>query len=149
MDMKNINKEKLRDFIRTSPILFSLGFTLLALLLNAAFAYLNSLLLPQNTWGDILKEVVKILWTVALAVIFGFGFICVYTEIVVFCVNNKSTGRGVYGGVCCRCDNVCEYCRRQSSADNCYPVFQNITQHNIGHVQMFWSVVIFHKNSLS
>ena len=75
MDMKNINKEKLRDFIRTSPILFSLGFTLLALLLNAAFAYLNSLLLPQNTWGDILKEVVKILWTVALAVIFGFGFI--------------------------------------------------------------------------
>ena len=75
MDLKKISKETIRDFIRTSPILFSLGFTLLALLLNAAFSYLNSLLLPQNTWGDILKEVVKILWTVALAVIFGFGFI--------------------------------------------------------------------------
>ena len=75
MELKNINKEKIRDFIRTSPILFSLGFTLLALLLNAAFAQLNSLLLPQNTWGGILEEVVSILWPVALAVIFGFGFI--------------------------------------------------------------------------
>ena len=75
MDLKNINKEKIRDFIRTSPILFSLGFTLLALLVTAAFAYLNSLLLPHNTWGDILDEVLHILGTVALAVIFGFGFI--------------------------------------------------------------------------
>ena len=75
MDMKKINMEKIRDFSRTSPIYFSLGFTLLALLLNAAFSGLNSLLLPQNTWGDILKEVVSILWPVALAVIFGFGFI--------------------------------------------------------------------------
>ena len=75
MDMKNINKEKIRDFIRTSPILFSLGFTLLALLVGAAFTHLNSLLLPQNTWGGILDEVLHILWTIALAAIFGFGFI--------------------------------------------------------------------------
>ena len=75
MELKNISKEKIRDFIRTSPILFSLGFTLLALLVTAAFAYLNSLLLPQNTWGGILDEVLHILWTMALAAIFGFGFI--------------------------------------------------------------------------
>ena len=75
MELKNINKEKIRDFIRTSPILFSLGFTLLAVLLTAAFSKLNSLLLPHNTWGDILEEVVSILWPAALAVIFGFGFI--------------------------------------------------------------------------
>ena len=75
MDLKNINKEKIRDFIRTSPILFSLGFTLLAVLVTAAFSKLNSLLLPHNSWGDILEEVVSMLWPVALAVIFGFGFI--------------------------------------------------------------------------
>ena len=75
MELKNINKEKIRDFIRTSPILFSLGFTLLAVLVTAAFSKLNSLLLPHNTCGDILEEVVSILWPVALAVIFGFGFI--------------------------------------------------------------------------
>ena len=75
MDLKKINKEKIRDFIRTSPILFSLGFTLLALLVGAAFTHLNSLLLPQNTWGGILDEVLHILWTIALAAIFGFGFI--------------------------------------------------------------------------
>ena len=75
MDLKKINKETIRDFIRTSPILFSIGFTLLVLLVNAAFSKLNYLLLPQNTWGGILKEVVNILWPVALAVIFGFGFI--------------------------------------------------------------------------
>ena len=70
MDLK-----KIRDFIRTSPILFSLGFTLLAVLVTAAFSKLNSLLLPHNTCGDILEEVVSILWPVVLAVIFGFGFI--------------------------------------------------------------------------
>jgi membrane protease YdiL (CAAX protease family) len=75
MDLKTINKEKIREFIRTSPILFSLGFTLLALSVSAGFAHLNSLLLPQNTWGGILEEVVSILWPVALAVLFGFGFI--------------------------------------------------------------------------
>ena len=75
MDLKKINKEKIRDFIRTSPILFSLGFTLLVPLVSAVFAHLNSLLLPQNTWGGILDEVLHILWTIALAVIFGFGFI--------------------------------------------------------------------------
>ena len=75
MELKNISKEKIRDFIRTSPILFSLGFTLLALLVTAAFSKLNSLLLPHNSWGDILEEVVSMLWPVALAVIFGFGFI--------------------------------------------------------------------------
>ena len=75
MDLKKINKEKIRDFSRTSPILFSLGFALLALLTNAVFSELKSLLLPQNTWGGILGEVVGILWPVALAVLFGFGFI--------------------------------------------------------------------------
>ena len=75
MELKNINKEKISDFIRTSPILFSMAFTLLAVLVTAAFSHLNSLLLPQNTWGGILEEVVSILWPVALAVIFGFGFI--------------------------------------------------------------------------
>ena len=75
MELKKINKEKIRDFIRTSPILFSLGFALLALLVNTAFSGLKSLLLPQNTWGGILGEVVSLLWPVALAVIFGFGFI--------------------------------------------------------------------------
>ena len=75
MNLEKINKETIRDFIRTSPILFSLGFTLLAVLVTAAFSKLNSLLLPHNTWGGILEEVVSILWPVALAVIFGFGFI--------------------------------------------------------------------------
>ena len=74
MELKNISKEKIRDFIRTSPILFSLGFTLLALLVTAAFAYLNSLLLPHNTWGRILHEVVCIIWPAALVVIFGYSF---------------------------------------------------------------------------
>ncbi len=75
MDLKKINMRKIRDFIRASPILFSLGFTLLAVLMNEAFSYLDSLLLPHNTWGGILEEVLCILWPVALAVIFGFGFI--------------------------------------------------------------------------
>ena len=75
MDLKKINMGKIRDFIRTSPILFSLGFALLTLLVNAAFSELKSLLLPHNTWGGILEEVVSILWPAALAVIFGYGFI--------------------------------------------------------------------------
>jgi hypothetical protein len=37
MDLKKINMEKIRDFSRTSPIYFSLGFTLLAVLMNEAF----------------------------------------------------------------------------------------------------------------
>ena len=74
MDLKRINRENIRDFIRTSPILFSLAFTLLTVLSNETFSMLFRLL-PDNTWRDILYDVLGILWPVALAVIFGFGFI--------------------------------------------------------------------------
>ena len=73
MDLKKINKEKIRDFSRNSPIYFSLGFTLLVGLLNRAFAELLYLL-PHNIWMDILHEVVFIIWPVALVVIFGYSF---------------------------------------------------------------------------
>ena len=75
MDLKKINLKQIRAFSRTSPILFSLGFTLLAILANETFSKLNDLLLPHNIWGDILDEVVFIIWPVALVLIFGFGFI--------------------------------------------------------------------------
>ena len=73
MDLKKINLKQIRDFSRTSPIYFSLGFTLLVSLLNQIFANLFHLL-PQNIWMDILYEVVCILWPVALVVIFGYSF---------------------------------------------------------------------------
>ena len=75
MDLKKINKEKIRDFIRTSPILFSLGFTLLVVLVHETFSELTYLLIPDNIWGDILDEVVFLVWPVALVLIFGFGYI--------------------------------------------------------------------------
>ena len=75
MDLKKINKEKIRAFSRTSPICFSLGFALLAGLINLKFSSLFFLLLPNNTWMNILNEVLCILWPAALAVLFGFRFI--------------------------------------------------------------------------
>ena len=75
MDLKKINMGKIRDFIRTSPILFSLGFALLVGLVNLKFSSLFFLLLPENRWMNILNEVLCILWPAALAVLFGFGFI--------------------------------------------------------------------------
>lgn len=75
MDLKKISLKQIRDFIRTSPILFSLGFSLLAMTMHLGFPRLLRLLLPQNTWGGIVEEVLCILWPVALAVLFGFGFI--------------------------------------------------------------------------
>lgn len=74
MDLKKINKEKIRDFIRTSPILFSLGFTLLVVFLNEIFSSFFHLL-PDGTWMEILQELVFLIWPVALVLIFGFGFI--------------------------------------------------------------------------
>ena len=74
MDLKKINKETIREFIRTSPILFSLGFTLLAILVNETFSRILRLL-PDSVWMDILIELVFIIWPVALVMIFGFGFI--------------------------------------------------------------------------
>lgn len=38
MDLKKINLKQIRDFSRTSPIYFSLGFTLLVALLNQVFS---------------------------------------------------------------------------------------------------------------
>lgn len=73
MDLKKINLKQIRDFSRTSPIYFSLGFTLLVTLLNQIFANLFHLL-PQNIWMDILYEVVCIIWPVALVMIFGYNF---------------------------------------------------------------------------
>ena len=74
MDLKKINMKQIREFSRTSPILFSLGFTLLAILVNETFSRILRLL-PNNVWMDILKELVFIIWPVALVLIFGFGFI--------------------------------------------------------------------------
>ena len=73
MDLKKINLKQIRDFSRTSPIYFSLGFTLLVALLNQAFSNLFYLL-PHNIGMDILNEVVFIIWPVALVVIFGYSF---------------------------------------------------------------------------
>ena len=73
MDLKKNNLKQIRGFSRTSPIYFSLGFTLLVALLNQIFANLFHPL-PQNIWMDILYEVVCILWPVALVVIFGYSF---------------------------------------------------------------------------
>lgn len=74
MDLKRINLRKIRDFSRTSPIYFSLGFTLLTILVNEIFSRLLRLL-PDSVWMDILNELVFIIWPVALVLIFGFGFI--------------------------------------------------------------------------
>ena len=74
MELKKINREKIRDFIRTSPISFSLGFTLLTILLNETFSRLLHLF-PEGVWMEILSELVFIIWPVALVLIFGFGFI--------------------------------------------------------------------------
>ena len=38
MDLKKIKLKQIRDFSRTSPIYFSLGFTLLVALLNQVFS---------------------------------------------------------------------------------------------------------------
>ena len=74
MDLKKINLKQIRDFSRTSPIYFSLGFTLLAILVNEIFSRLLRLL-PDSVWMDILNELVFIIWPVALVLFFGFGFI--------------------------------------------------------------------------
>ena len=74
MDLKKINMGTIRDFSRKSPIYFSLGFTLLAILVHEALATLRSLL-PDSVWLDILHEVVFIIWPLALVVIFGFSCI--------------------------------------------------------------------------
>ena len=75
MDLKKINPGKIRDFSRTSPILFSLGFALLAGLINLKFSSLFFLLFPYNIGMNILNEVLCILWPAALAVFFGFRFL--------------------------------------------------------------------------
>ena len=74
MDLKKVNLKQIRDFSRTSPILFSLGFTLLVVFVNETFSGFFHLL-PDGTWMDILKELVFLIWPVALVLIFGFGFI--------------------------------------------------------------------------
>ena len=74
MDLKKINMKQIREFSRTSPILFSLGFTLLSILVHETFSRILRLL-PDNVWMDILNELVFIIWPVALVLIFGFGFI--------------------------------------------------------------------------
>ena len=74
MDLKKINLKQIRDFSRTSPIYFSLGFTLLAILVHEALATLLALL-PYSTWMELLHEFIFILWPLALVLIFGFGFI--------------------------------------------------------------------------
>ena len=74
MELKNISKEKIRDFIRTSPVLFSLGFTLLAILMHEAFSSFFYLL-PDTVAMDIAREVVFLIWPVVLVVLFGFAFI--------------------------------------------------------------------------
>ena len=75
MKLKNISMKQIRDFSRTSPILFTLGFTLLVVLVHETFSELNYLLIPDTIWGDILDEVVFLAWPVALVLIFGFGYI--------------------------------------------------------------------------
>lgn len=75
MDLKKHTMNQIHDFTRTSPILFSLGFALLAGLINLKFSSLFFLLFPANTWMNILNEVLCILWPAALAVFFGFRFI--------------------------------------------------------------------------
>lgn len=74
MDWKKVNLRKIRDFSRTSPIYFSLGFTLLVVFVHETFSKLLRLL-PDSVWMDILHELVFLIWPVALVLIFGFGFI--------------------------------------------------------------------------
>ena len=73
MNLKKISLKQIREFSRTSPVYFSLGFTLLVALLNQVFANIFHLL-PHNIWMDILNEVVFLIWPAALVVVFGYSF---------------------------------------------------------------------------
>lgn len=75
MDLKKISLKRIREFSRTSPIYFSMAFTLLVVLVHETFSELNYLLIPDTIWGDILDEVVFLAWPLALVLIFGFGYI--------------------------------------------------------------------------
>lgn len=75
MDLKKINMGKIRDFLRTSPILFSLGFTLLAILVHEAFSNFFYYLLPDTVGMNIVSELMFIIWPLALVMLFGFSFI--------------------------------------------------------------------------
>ena len=66
--------KKIREFSRNSPVLFSLVFTLLVILVHEAFSTLFYLL-PATVGMDIVNELVFIIWPVTLVVLFGFSFI--------------------------------------------------------------------------
>ena len=75
MDLKKINMGKIRDFSRNSPIYFSLGFTLLAILVHEAFSSFFYYLFPDSVWVDIANEIAFIIWPLVLVVLFGYSFI--------------------------------------------------------------------------
>ena len=66
--------EKIHDFSRRSPVLFSAAFTLLVILIHETLSTLH-VMLPQSTGLDIAFELLFIAWPAALVVIFGFSFI--------------------------------------------------------------------------
>lgn len=66
--------KKIHDFSRNSPILFSLAYTLLIVLVHEAFSYLFYLF-PETTGIYIVSELAFIIWPVVLVVLFGFGYI--------------------------------------------------------------------------
>ena len=66
--------KKIRDFSDRSPILFSLAFTVLVLLVHEAFANFFYLF-PDTVWLNIIGEVAFIICPIVLVVIFGHRFI--------------------------------------------------------------------------
>lgn len=66
--------KKISDFSQKSPILFSLAFTVLVIIVHELFANFFYLL-PETTGVYIVNEIVFIIWPLVLVVLFGYRFI--------------------------------------------------------------------------
>lgn len=66
--------EKICDFSRRSPVLFSVALTLLVILIHEVLSWVF-FFLPDSIGLDIFYELLFIAWPTALVVLFGFSFI--------------------------------------------------------------------------
>jgi len=81
-----------------------------------------------------------------VSVSFSVSFLSMYAPKLLFFADTIRVQREVIGS---GCNYIRKYCCGESTADDGYPVFYDITDDNISHIQILWSVIIIHKKSLS
>ena len=66
---------KIRNFTQRSPLLFSVVFTIASYWLMIGISELLYFV-PASFFGDVVSELVHMIWPVLLAVLLGYGYIC-------------------------------------------------------------------------